>query len=189
MDRTPLIKGMFINSHIERLRREKGDDGVFELQQRIGRFNAFNNFEDYPVSLEIKVIETVYDLLHGPTDPAMKPFEAGRLHFRDFAETFFGKMTMSIAPRTGDGFRSLMLSANYIGRYVFKNTNLSTEKLEDNAVKIIMENNDYHIDHFRGLFYEWALYWGLSNPEVLATETAPKRYEYVIMWELVYTVH
>jgi len=187
MDRTPLIKGMFINSHIERLHREKGDEGLLELQRRIGRFTAFDSFDDYPVSLEIQVIETVYDLLNGQTDPATKRFEAGRLHFRDFSETFFGRMTMGIAPRTSQGFKTLMLSANYIGRYVFKNTDLSTKTL-DGSVVITMENNDYHIDHFRGLFYEWALYWGLSNPEVLATETARKKFEYVIMWENVYTV-
>lgn len=188
MDRTPLIKGMFINSHIERLRREKGEEGVFELQKRIGRYTNFSNFDDYPVALEIQVIETVLDLIGGATDAAQRRFEAGRLHFRNFSETFFGRMTMGIAPRTGDGFKMLMQSTNYIGRYVFKHTNFSTELLGDNAVKVIMENNDYHIDHFRGLFYEWALFWGLSNPDVIATETAPKRFEYVIMWEHVVTL-
>lgn len=185
MDRTPLIKGMFVNSHIEQLRREKGEEGVFLLNSRIGKYDGFNNFEDYPVSLEIKVIDAVLEILHGHEDPKTKDFEAGRLHFRNFANTFFGIMTMNIAPRTGDGFKTLMQGVNYIGRYVFKNTNFSSQIMDGPMVKVCMENNDYHIDHFRGLFYEWALFWGLANPEVKAEETAPKKFEYTITWQII----
>jgi uncharacterized protein (TIGR02265 family) len=183
MGRTPLIKGMFINSHIERLRREKGAEAVYDLNLHLGIFTGFNNFDDYPVSLEIKVLEFVLESLEGAVPPGEKAFEAGRLHFRDFAETVFGRLTMGIVPRSPEGFRRLMAMANYIGSYVFKNTDFSTRLVGDTAVQVVMENNDYPIDHFRGLFCEWAVFWGLSNPSVTAKETAPKRFEYTVTWE------
>lgn len=181
-EQTPLIKGMFINSHIEWLRKEKGPAAVDELCMRIGKFTDFDTFADYPVSQEIEVIGHLMELLQGSSDPLTRDFEAGRLHFRNFSETMFGKLTMSIAPRTEEGFKTLMQAANYIGRYVFKYTNFTTEVLGDRSVKVVMENNDYPIDHFRGLFYEWAVFWGLPNPTVTAKETARKRYEYTIEW-------
>jgi uncharacterized protein (TIGR02265 family) len=182
--KTPLIKGMFINSHIDRLRREKGEAAVYELKISIGRYEGYNNFDDYPVREEIKVIETVLDILSdGKVDPVHRSFEAGRLHFRDFAETVFGKMTLGLATKTPEGFRRLMQMVNYIGQYVFKHTNFTSKVVDEHSVTITMENNDYPIDHFKGLFFEWAHYWGLKNPKVSAYIIAPNKFEYTVMWE------
>ncbi len=185
MGKTPLIKGMFISSHIDKLRREKGDAAVAELYKRLGIEKGFNNFEDYPVRQEIEIIETVLELLDGAA-PENKEFEAGRLHFKNFSETFFGKMTISIAPRTSEGFKTIMQGVSLIGRYVFKNTNVSSRLIDESVVKVIMDNNDYSIEHFRGFFYEWAVFWGLVQPEVTAEELAEKRYEYTIRWKYEY---
>lgn len=182
MDRTPLIKGMFINSHIEKLRREKGDAAVNELHVRLGKFDDFNSLDDYPVRDEVKVIEIVLELLNdGKVDPN-HTFEAGRLHFRNFAGTTYGAMIMGLFPHTSDGFKSLLLRAPAIARFVLRNTNFTSEDLGENAVRIVMENNDYPIEHFRGLFYEWAIYWGVREPTVHMRETAPKTYEYTVQW-------
>jgi hypothetical protein len=54
--------------------------------------------------------------------------------------------------------------------------------LGENTVKVVMENNDYPLDHFRGLFYEWMLYFGLTGA-VIGQETDPNRYEYVMRWD------
>lgn len=182
MDHVPLIKGIFINSHIESLRALKGDEAVHELQARIGKFDGFNALDDYPVRMEIEVLETVLDLLHYYVDPDERSFEAGRLHFRNFSQTAYGAMILGLAPKTSDGFRMLLLHAGAIARFVFHYTNFSAQELSAREVRIVMENNDYPIDHFRGLFYEWALMWGFPDARVEAEETAPRRYEYTIRW-------
>jgi len=53
---------------------------------------------------------------------------------------------------------------------------------EKPTIKGIMENNDYPLDHFRGLFFEWLLFAG-STGTVAGRETAPRRFEYIIAWK------
>ena len=182
MRATPLIKGMFINSHVWALRSAKGEEGVAELRRRLGRPISFNNLKDYPVREEVELIEVVHELLYGPSPEETRSFEAGRLHFKNFITTPFGKILMSALPKTSDGFRRLLLSVRHIVKHIFKNTNFASEAKETNKLRIVMENSDYPIDHFRGLFYEWQLYWNLDSPQVKAQELSPGRFEYILSW-------
>lgn len=177
---TPLIKGMFINSHIRALRAKKGASGVRLLEERVGRPLVFKNLEDVPVREEIAIIEHTLDLLSDePIAPEARSFEAGRLHFRNFITTPFGRILMSALPRTHEGLRQLMQRSGYIARRVFRHTNFRAQE-HDDTVTITMDNSDYPIDHFKGLFYEWMKTWGIEEPSIEAREAAPRQYEYVL---------
>jgi len=179
---SPLIKGMFVNSHIEALRKEKGDEGVRELEHRYGKPLSFRNLEDVPVREEVRVIEIAFDIMTDDAPIADKSFEAGRLHFRNFINTPFGRMVDATLPKTEEGLVGLLTRARYIARHVFKNTNFSSSIIDDRTLLISMENCDYPIDHFRGLFYEWMNRWGFEGHTVTAKETKPNRYEYTLSW-------
>lgn len=188
--RTPLIKGMFVNSHIRRLRNEKGAGAVEELSKRYGKPLVFRNLEEVPVREEIAILEHVFDILHEhdgqALDPALRSFEAGRLHLQNFLATSFGLILVAAAPKTPAGFKKLMLSAKYIATHVFKNTNLRAYAPENDpqSLIIVMENNDYPLNHFKGLFFEWMKLWGLTNPRVDATEPEPRLYQYSLHWDI-----
>jgi len=183
MAETPLIKGMFVNSHIRALRVKKGTDGVRELERRYGSPLAFKNLADVPVREEIRILELVLDLLSDvPVPPESRSFEAGRLHFRNFITTPFGKILISAIPKTIAGFHKLLTSTGHIARHVFKNTNFRATHT-DSMISICMDNSDYPLEHFRGLFFEWMVFWDMPSPSVEATENAPGAYEYTLRWQ------
>jgi hypothetical protein len=56
------------------------------------------------------------------------------------------------------------------------------EDLADRSVSVVMENNDYPIDHFRGVFYEWLLFREHKG-KVEAEELPGNVYRYIISWK------
>lgn len=175
----PTIKGIFVNSHVERVARERGPDAVRELERRVGMRLRFGAWEDVPVREEVRIIEHALDLLEPGVAPERRAFEAGRLHFRNFTTTPWGRMLFALFPRN---LRYMMQHAEGIADKVFRGVRFTTTQLGPNAVRVVMENNDYPIDHFKGLFHEWMLFFGLRG-HVIASETAADRYEYVLQWE------
>lgn len=178
MDKRPTIKGIFVNSHIKKIWQERGDDGIRELEKKFGMSIKFSNFEDVPVREEVRLIECSLEILNPNIAPEEKSFEAGRLHFRNFRGTPFGRIIFS---QFKDSFKLMMMNAPSIAGHVFKGVRFYSEETGERGVRVTMENNDYPIDHFKGLFYEWMLFSGLDG-SVEARETAPNRYEYVITW-------
>lgn len=179
MAMTPTIKGIFINSHIKKVRQEKGEEGVRELEKKFGMRIKFGNLEDIPVREEVRLLECALEVLRG--QPVMEPeksFEAGKLHFRDFSETPFGRIIFS---QFKNSFKLMMKNAPSIAGHVFKGVKFYSEEVGPNSVIITMENNDYPIDHFRGLFQEWMDFSGLKGV-VEAKEIAPNRYQYSLTW-------
>lgn len=177
---SPTIRGIFVNSHIEVVRQKKGEEGVRELEKRYGKPLNFKNSDNVPVREEIKVIEAALDVLgEKPIPPEERAFEAGRLHFRDFTGTPLGKIIFSIFK---NDFKIMMTKSRHIAEHVFLGVKLIPEDLGPNAVKVIMENGDYPIDHFRGLFQEWMDFSGEVGT-VEAREIGPRRYEYTMRWK------
>ena len=76
----------------------------------------------------------------------------------------------------------LMINSPSIAGHVFKGVKFYADDLGNNSVKVTMENNDYPISHFQGLFQEWMEFSGLTG-KVDAKESAPNRYEYIINWK------
>lgn len=176
----PTIKGIFVLSHIKAVRHAKGEAGIRELKERYGQPLNFKNSDNVPVREEVKLIECALDVMSTtPIPPESTAFEAGRLHFRNFTTTPLGRLVFSFYRKK---FKMLMLRAENIAGHVFRGVQFTSVDLGPSAVKVIMENNDYPIDHFRGLFQEWMNFAGLTGV-VEAAETAPNRYEYTMRWE------
>jgi uncharacterized protein (TIGR02265 family) len=176
----PTIKGIFVNSHIARVRKEKGEIGVKKLTDMMGMPLVFKNGDNVLVRDEVRLIECALDIMSTtPVDPKTRAFDAGRLHFQNFSTTPLAKIIFSMF-RTS--FKKLMLQANTIAGHVFEGVSFKTEDLGEKTVRVTLQNNDYPIDHFRGLFYEWMTFAGLHGT-VEATEGKQHEYIYTINWE------
>jgi uncharacterized protein (TIGR02265 family) len=181
MDRQkPTIKGIFVNSHIRTVHTVLGDDGVSRLEKLYGHPITFNNGDDVPLREEIAIIEFALDLLSSaPIPKEQRSFEAGRLHFRNFSMTPLGQILFSMFRNQ---FKLMMLHANNIAGHVFRNVEFSSRELGDKSVEVTMENNDYPLDHFRGLFYEWMIYSGHTG-SVSAEKLDNTTYRYTMTWK------
>lgn len=178
--RVPTIKGIFVNSHIEAVRRAYGDGGVAELARRAGHAVDYRDLEDVPIRTEVEVIEIANDILSDrPIAPAQRAYEGGRLHFRNFKGTPIAKLMFAIFPRN---FRYLMMHCSTIAERVFKGVRFESREISPREVVVTMDNADYPIDHFRGLFHAWMEDFGLRG-EVTARALTPRRFEYTMTWE------
>jgi uncharacterized protein (TIGR02265 family) len=176
----PTIKGIFVNSHINTLKNIKGEDGLNELERRFGSPPVFKNSDDVPVSDEVKIIEICLDLLSERLLPENeRAFEAGRLHFRNFSKTPLGRIIFSVFR---NNFKLLMMQTKYLAGHVFRGVKFSSEDLGDNSIKVVMKNNDYPIDHFKGLFMEWMEFSGRKGT-INARQLPPNTYEYIMKWD------
>jgi uncharacterized protein (TIGR02265 family) len=179
-EKKPTIKGIFVNSHIAAVRKVLGEDGVRKLEEIYGKPIIFKNSEDVPVREEVKIIECALDLLH----PEMaisesRAFEAGRLHFQNFRTTPLAKIIFSVF-RTD--FKLMMLQSKNIAGHVFRGVHFTTEELSATKARVTMTNNDYPIDHFRGLFAEWMKFSGYEGT-VSAEKVEPDTYQYLMEWK------
>lgn len=178
-DGPPTIKGVFVTSHVDAVRKAKGAPGVKALESAFGRPVEFRATEDVPVRDEVRLIEHALDVLNGHSLAGReRAYEAGRLHFRDFTTTPWAKMVFGVFPRN---FRYMMLHCSGIAEMVFRGVDFESEALGPKTVRVAMENADYPLEHFQGLFHEWMEYFGLTGT-VDAKETAPGRYEYTMKW-------
>ena len=176
----PTIKGIFVNSHINSLRRNRGDKTLTDLAIKFGKPAIFKNSDDVPVCDEVKIIEICLDLMSDkPIPENERSFEAGRLHFRNFSTTPLGRIIFSVFR---NNFKLLMMQTKYLAGHVFHGVKFSSVDLGKNSIKVSMKNNDYPIDHFRGLFAEWMLFSGCKGI-VEALEYPPDTYEYLMKWE------
>lgn len=179
-EKKPTIKGIFANSHIKALREKKGEEAVATLERRFGKSINFKNSEDVLVSDEVSIIEICLDLMTDRSfSGAERAFEAGRLHFQNFSTTPLARIIFSLFKKN---FKTMMINSDKIAGHVFRGVKFSTEDLSENSVKVTMENNDYPIDHFRGLFSEWMVFAGLDG-EVTAQKTSNDVYEYTMTWK------
>lgn len=175
----PTIKGIFVNSHINTLRQLRGEEGINELANRFGTMPVFRNSDNVPVSDEVKIIEICLDLTSDkPLAVNERAYEAGKLHFRNFSKTPLGRIIFSVFR---NNFKLLMMQTRYLAGHVFRGVKFESEDLGNNTVKVVMKNNDYPIDHFKGLFSEWMDFSGLKGT-IDSRQLPPNTYEYIMKW-------
>lgn len=180
MNTKPTIKGLFVNSHINAVEKKLGKEGVAELERRFGKSIDFKNNQDVRVLDEIKIIEHALDLTSdNPIPPAERAYEAGRLHFTNFSSTPFAKLAF---PMFRNNFKAMMLNAKFFAEHIFKGISFTSEDIGEKQVKVVMANNDYPIEHFRGLFQAWMDYSNLHG-KVEAEEAKEDQFVFMMSWE------
>ncbi len=176
---TPTIKGIFVKSHINRIKKEKGDDGLHLLEEKIGHPLDFKNTDNVPLRDEVAILEAAVRILSKEPLPEEKvSLEAGKLHFNNFLTTPLAKI---LFPFFKDKFKTVMMQTQNIAGHVFEGVNFTSMVLGEKEVRITMRNNDYPIEHFQGFFQEWMKYSGLNGSvDAVKTDGA---YEYTMRWE------
>ncbi len=175
----PVIKGIFVMSHVRALRRTHGADAVAELERRFGHPIDFGLNEDVPVRHEIAILEHIVDLSHPEPLPAEeRQYEAGRLHFRNFSHTPLGVLVL---PFFGNDFKKLALGIGSIAESVFEGISFQGSDAGPQAVKIVMDNTDYPLQHFRGFFAAWIEHGNLRG-DVAARQEGDRMHVYDISW-------
>lgn len=172
-----------MNTHIKAVRAALGDAGVRELEIRYGKPLRFSNWEAVPVREEMKIIELALDLLNQtPVPPAERAYDAGRLHFRNFAASPLGRILFGALERD---FKLVMLRSRFVAQHVFRHTRFFAADLGPTSIRISIENIDYPIEHFRGFFAEAMKFFNLDGiVTAVAIPSGPtRRYEYTLSWK------
>lgn len=176
----PTIKGLFVNSHIDAVRRAKGPEGIRALEVAFGAPVAFRDLDDVPVRDEVRIIELANDILtEGDIAPEERAYEGGRLHYKNFSGTPIARMMFGIFPRN---YRYLVLHARTIAERVFKGVEFESRDLGPRCIEVVLRNNDYPLDHFRGLFQAWMDDFD-HHGRVEAFLEADGAYRYRMSWE------
>lgn len=176
--RPPTIKGIFVNSHLKAVERARGEDGLRRLEILVGQPLRFGVTEDVPVATEVRILEAAVELLLDPVAAADVAYEAGRLHYRNFKGTPWATVLFGMLPRD---FRFMVLHSPAIAERVFKGVGFEAEELGPSTLKLVMDNADYPMEHFKGFFAQWMADFGLKGT-VVGQAVAPRRYEYLMQW-------
>jgi uncharacterized protein (TIGR02265 family) len=179
MDRRPTIKGIYVNSHVRAVQKKRGPEGLKTVEACFGRPLKFHNSENIPVRDEVKLLECSLSVMRErPVPESEKEYQAGRLHFDNFVDTPMAKIIFSVFRKN---FKMLAMKAENIAGHVFEGVKFTSTDLGPNSVKVVTENNDYPLAHFRGFFQCWIEFAGLEG-QVNASEISPNVYEYLITW-------
>lgn len=175
---TPIIKGIFVNSHIKALEKARGPEGLKELEKLYGGPINFGAMQDVPVRDEVKVIECILRILHPEIPEEKRHFEGGKLHFNNFITTPLGRIMFG---HLAKDFHKMMMSSQYIAGHVFGNVKFTSVDKGPKAVNIVMENADYPLEHFQGFFQAWMDLWDY-NGVVKAEIDDQQKYNYIMEW-------
>jgi len=177
MSSVPTIKGIFVNSHIAIVRKKKGDEGLRKLEKLFGKFPKYTNYQDIPVSEEVKLLECALQVVSDKPVPKDEiSFEAGRLHFNDFTMTPLAKILFKAFHDP-----EMLLRMGYIAEHVFVGIKFTPKRMAPNKISAIMHGGIYPLDHFKGFFHAWIEYLGYQA-FVEADKLGPETYQYSITW-------
>ncbi len=180
MQGQPTIRGIFLKSHIRAVERAKGKQGLDQLEACFGKSIAFKNSDNVPIRDEVALLECALRIMGDESIPPDRiAYEAGRLHFENFATTPLGKITL---PFFKHNYKMIMLNARYLGVHVFHGVKFASEELGPSAVYLVMSNADYPIEHFQGLLQAWMEYCELKG-SVTAKKIEEHVHAYTIEWQ------
>jgi uncharacterized protein (TIGR02265 family) len=178
--KNPTIKGLFFNSHVKAVREKLGEPGIKKLEESLGHPLKYSNSDDVPVEDEVSLINASLPLLvNAQIPPDKRDYEAGKLHFNNFIKTPFANIIFSVFKSQ---FKLLMMNTHNIAGHIFNGMEFYSKEIGPKSVHIVIRNNKYPLDHFRGLFQAWMEYAGLTG-EVRARAEASDVHEYYLEWQ------
>ncbi len=175
----PCVRGIFVLSHINAVRKAKGNEGVRLLERGFGKSLDFDVDDLVPVRDELKIIDAALHLTSVDAVPAPQvDYEAGKLHFRNFSTTTLGK-TLLLVFR--DDFKFILLRTPAVARLVFSGMSFSATDLGPNSVRVCIRNCAYPLEHFHGIFSEWMSCCGIRGA-VETEKLGVREYSYLMRW-------
>jgi uncharacterized protein (TIGR02265 family) len=173
------IKGMFLNSHVRAVREALGPEGVRKLKACYGSRVDFRFLQEVPVDNEIRLISCTLMLLRPSVPQERREFEAGVLHFRNFSTTALGRLVLAASRRR---IKTILLQSRYLAPRVFRGIRVATKDLGPKHVRLVMYNNEYPLEHFRGFFTAW-VDWSGNICKVEAEASSRNTQEFDITWK------
>ena len=175
----PVIKGIFVKSHVKAVENALGQSGLHRLEAAYGSPLVFGNSEEVLVRDEVKLIECALRLLKPDLNSEEIEYEAGRLHFHNFRTTPLGRL---ILPFFKTNFKQVMLQTKHLAGHIFRGVKFYSSEVAEKEIIIGMKNTDYPIDHFRGLFQAWMDYSGIDG-HVSQVDVGPNEFQYILKWK------
>ncbi len=176
---TATIRGIFVSSHVDAVRRSTGEEGVQLLEKRFGKPLKFGMMDAVPIRDEVKIIDLALEILSDKPFPEdQQAFEAGRLHFKNFSQTPLGEFLLSFFK---NDFKLVMLRAPSIANHIFSGITFSSKELGPTMVAVIMSKSDYPPEHFHGIFSEWMHFSGLRG-RIEVAENENGNLVYTMRW-------
>jgi uncharacterized protein (TIGR02265 family) len=177
---TPTIKGFFVGSHIKAVKKQKGKQGLKELEKEYGKPLTFGRFSNIPVVDEVRLIDCALKIILGLSVPKEDWHRtAGNFHFQNFIRTFYGRAILSVFRKQ---LKPILMNSRGITRLVFKNMPFSSKNLGQNRIQVTIENNYYPLEHFTGFFEGWLSYANFVGI-VRAEDLGSRAHAYTITWK------
>ena len=176
MDR--LLKGMFFSEIVEKVRIEKGTEGIVLLEKRMGESCSYSGFKDYPVEKHIKLLNEGINIIYGAiSDEAY--LAMGRYAWDTFINSPIGKTTIILYAH--DFKRGISSIAKLWGLI----TNFGVRTYEDlgvSKIKVTIKEDPRPAKYIEGVLFQGAEYYKI-NATILTTVIASENYEFLIEWQ------
>lgn len=171
------IKGIFLKNLVDLVNQKKGDPGIKQLEKMVGDIH-YSAIKNYPVETEIKLYHATENIIFGMNNSETRE-KIGMLTFEIYAHSFIGKTMFSLL---GGDIKKAAYSLQKVLNTVTTGMEIRMEDLGPNKVKVIMSNNPYEIEHYKGV-YMGALEFFEKEGTVEAIESSPHNYEYLVSWK------
>ena len=174
---TATIKGVFLKSLVDLVKKKKGQEGIEALEKAYGSDLKFHSVQNYPMETEIKLIRAAMTVVYGKYEEDLE-WEFGKLTFTTYADSLIGKTMFSLL---GKEFRKIALNADRVINTVTGNLIIEVEDLAINKVRVRIGNCPHHIGHFGGVFMGAIESFGYK-PKVETEVLGEGDYNYFLEW-------
>jgi len=169
-------KGIFLKSMVDAVRKEKGPEGLKELEEIFGDIH-FAGFKDYPGEVDKRLNKAVIKVIYGEETPeAWREF--GKLGFRTYADSIIGKTMFSLL---GNDLRRIALAVERVFNTVTSGYQISVEEVSESEIRIRIKNTHENREYLKGLFVAAVEHFG-EKGKVTSRVFGEEDYEYSVKW-------
>lgn len=176
------VKGMMAIAQVERVRSERGEEGLRELEECYGKPLQFDYEAEVPARDYIRLVYCAFDVLEiHLREGESRDFAVGRFHFDNFSRAPFGKLLTQ--QEVCGNWKQALLNAPSFSSHMAENQRFITQDLGPKKLSIEWISSMLSIEHFRGWFCEWGYVCGIQ-PIITGKVLGPEEHQYYeIEWE------